>query len=452
MLLPEVEMHPPSSEPAPVAAQRREPSKLRMTEASIRALPSPDKGELIVWDEKMPGLALRIGRARRAWIYVYRPPGAYTETGDGQRRRVNPVKLPLGAWPALSVEKAREAAQVEAGKVAKGQDPAATRRETGRQDKARVSAALDDYEASLKRRRYVNVTTAMSTLRRNLASLKARDVATLRRVDLTALIEKLEAKEKPGAAADFRRHARTWLEWCTNKGLAPFNVLAGLRRERSTKAERIDTQEKGRALTDAELTAIWHAAAPETVLGRYIRAMILTGARRAEMARLKVSMDAGSHLDLPPYHTKQGRSHRIPVTPMLRSILAGCELTQERLYFASPLTGREMSGWTQHVAKVRKASGVQFTLHDFRRTMRTGLTRLGVDEDTAEMMLGHQRGTELDRIYDKHDRWQARVDAAKQWTGFVEALAAGPAPEQSNVVRLSSRKARVPSSSQAKAS
>ncbi|MCV9937721.1 integrase family protein [Boseaceae bacterium BT-24-1] len=442
----------PEPTPAPAASRRREPLKLRLTEAAVRALPPPEKGETLLWDEKMPGLALRIGKARRAWIYVYRPPGAYTEIADGTRRRVNPIKLPLGAWPALSVEKAREAAQVEAGKVAKGQDPAATRRETGRQDKAKVSASLDDYEASLKRRRYVNVAPAMSTLRRNLASLKARDVATLRRVDVTRLIERLEAKGKPGAAADFRCHARTWLEWCTNKGLAPFNVLAGLRRERSTKAERIDTEEKGRALTDAELTVIWHAAAPDTVLGRYIRAMILTGARRAEMARLKVSMDAGGHLDLPPYHTKQGRSHRIPVTPMLRSILAACELTQERLYFASPLTGREMSGWTQHVAKVRKASGVHFTLHDFRRTMRTGLTRLGVDEDTAEMMLGHQRGTELDRIYDKHDRWQARVDAAKRWTDFVETLAAGPAPERSNVVRLSSRKARGLIVSRAKAS
>ncbi|MGO4675580.1 integrase arm-type DNA-binding domain-containing protein [Bosea sp. 2YAB26] len=422
--------------------KRREPLKQRLTEALLRSIASPEKGELLVWDEKMPGLALRIGQKRRAWIYVYRPPGAYTEATDGTRRRVNPIKLPLGAWPALSVEKAREAAQVEAGKIAKGQDPAAARRESGRQEKSRVSAALDDYEASLKRRRYVNVTTAMSTLRRNLASLKARDVATLRRVDVTGLIEKLEAKGKPGAAADFRRHARTWLEWCTNKGLAPYNVLAGLRRERSTKAERIDTEEKGRALSDDELKAIWHAAAPDTVLGRYIRAMILTGARRAEIARLKVSMDAGGHLDLPPYHTKQGRSHRIPVTPMLRSILAACDLTKERLYFASPLTGREMSGWTQHVAKVRKASGVDFTLHDLRRTMRTGLTRLGVEEDTAEMMLGHQRGTELDRIYDKYDRWQTRVEATQQWAGFVEALAAGPAPEQSNVVRLSSRKAR----------
>lgn len=434
------------------ADQRRKPSKLRLTEASVRALSPPEKGELIVWDEKMPGLALRIGQTRRAWIYVYRPPGAYTEAADGTHRRVNPIKLPLGAWPALSVDKAREAAQVEAGKIAKGQDPAAARRESGRQDKAKVSAALNDYESSLKRRRYVNVTTAMSTLRRNLAGLKARDVATLRRVDVTTLIEKLEAKGKPGAAADFRRHARTWLEWCTNKGLAPYNVLAGLRRERSTKAERIDTEEKGRALSDDELKAIWHAAAPEAVLGRYIRAMILTGARRAEMARLKTSMDAGGHLDLPPYHTKQGRSHRIPVTPMLRSILEACELTKEQLYFASPLTGREMSGWTQHVAKVRKASGVQFTLHDFRRTMRTGLTRLGVDEDTAEMMLGHQRGTELARIYDKHDRWQARVGAAQQWASFVEDLVAGAAPERSNVVRLSSRKARSLTASRAKAS
>ena len=68
VLLPEVEMRSPDSESSPAAGGRREPIKQRLTEASVRALPSPEKGEVIVWDEKMPGLALRIGRVRRAWF------------------------------------------------------------------------------------------------------------------------------------------------------------------------------------------------------------------------------------------------------------------------------------------------------------------------------------------------------------------------------------------------
>ena len=74
-----------------------------------------------------------------------------------------------------------------------------------------------------------------------------------------------------------------------------------------------------------------------------------------------------------------------------------------------PLTGREMSGWTQHVAKLRKSSNVDFTLHDLRRTMRSGLTRLEVDhdylteggvftEDLIETWIEYKRTREIDPI------------------------------------------------------
>ena len=77
-----------------------------------------------------------------------------------------------------------------------------------------------------------------------------------------------------------------------------------------------------------------------------------------------------------------------------------------------------MSGFTKMLDKLEAEAGVAFTLHDLRRTMRSGLTELGVDDTTAEMMLAHQRD-ELERIYDKNDRWSARVLAARRWAVHV---------------------------------
>ena len=80
-----------------------------------------------------------------------------------------------------------------------------------------------------------------------------------------------------------------------------------------------------------------------------------------------------------------------------------------------------MVGWSKIVPKFRKACGVQFNLHDCRRTVRTGFTRLGVDSGLAEFALGHQPA-ELIRIYDRADRWPERVAAFERWHGHISRV------------------------------
>lgn len=410
-----------------VSVKRAPALKLRLTDASVPAFALPEgKAELLVWDAAMNGLALRVGKQRRSWVYVYRPAGAGSSA--------NPQKVGLGVWPAISVAKARQLAQAQAGQVASGKDPAVERREQKRLEASSVEKVLGAYETSLTRRKYANLHTAMSVLHRGLAGLEKRDVATLTRRDLVTCIDKaairrvVETPEDqrgprrarmqtlggPGASDDLRTRLRTLFEWTTNAGITPANPLAGLRRERSTRAQRISQDEKGRALTAAELGRVWNAADPSTSFGRYIRALILTGARRREMSRLTWAMVRPDRLVLPPSHTKQGRPHEIPIVPLLRSTLEKCPRLRTGIVFASRKTGGEMSGFTKMLDKLEAEAGVRFTLHDLRRTMRSGLTELGVDDTTAEMMLAHQRD-ELERIYDKNDRWSARVLAARRW-------------------------------------
>jgi site-specific recombinase XerC len=123
-----------------------------------------------------------------------------------------------------------------------------------------LARALDDYERTLERRKIVNAKTVMSTLRRGLAPFAAREIDTLTRADLVGLIEDLENAGKPGAAIDLRSHSRAWLEWAVSRGLAPFNPLAGLRRPRSSRAERLGEENKGKALSDPEIIALWNSA------------------------------------------------------------------------------------------------------------------------------------------------------------------------------------------------
>jgi hypothetical protein len=71
-------------------------------------------------------------------------------------------------------------------------------------------------------------------------------------------------------------------------------------------------------------------------------------------------------------------------------------------------------------------------LHDLRRTMRTGLGRLGVAPHVAELVLNHVKKGMI-AVYDKY-RYQGEIATALTlWTDHVTAVVEGRA---TNVVPL----------------
>ncbi len=72
-----------------------------------------------------------------------------------------------------------------------------------------------------------------------------------------------------------------------------------------------------------------------------------------------------------------------------------------------------------------KASGVIFTLHDLHRTFRTGLSRLGVDRDIAELALGHAR-VDLEARYNRDDCEAALREAFGAWAAHVKQSVTSP--------------------------
>jgi integrase len=383
--------------------------------------PRAGKSEAVLWDSAVTGLGLRVRvTGSTAWVFVYRPKGA----GRSEAAR----KVTLGSWPTLAIDAARAAAKAKAGEVALGADPAAVLREERNRERRMVSKALDEYESAIRRRKLVNVATIMSTLRRGLAPLAGREIDTLTRVDLVGRIEALEDAGLPGAAADLRKHSRSWLEWAVSRGLAPFNALAGLRRPRESRAERLENERKGRALSDKEFATLWAGVDAMGAFGGLVRFALLTGLRRSELAGLRWSDIKADRLTLAAHGTKTGVAHEVPLTVMMRNVLTAQPRTASDLVFGSARGGVQMSGWTKLVGAANARSGVSFKLHDLRRTTRTLLSRLGVDEPTAELCIGHVRRG-LVATYNKDSAWSARADAFERVSAHVAHLVSGGAPE-----------------------
>jgi integrase len=129
---------------------------------------------------------------------------------------------------------------------------------------------------------------------------------------------------------------------------------------------------------------------------------------------------------IPAEVTKAGRAHRVPVPPELVAILGGLpQLVGSDLVFPGR-GGKPMGGWTRRLAPIQAATAraglARWTLHDLRRTVRTGLGRLGVDQEIAELMLNHAPGDELAAIYDRGDYWARRQEAAERWAKHVLGL------------------------------
>src|SRR5262249_29291257 len=321
---------------------------------------------------------------------------------------------------------ARKVARRFVGEVAAGGNPAADRQAERMRDKATLRVLLAEdgpYQVELRRRGVVNIKKALSSLRRELAGLMSREVTYLTRRDLVAAIDAVENDGRPGAAEDLRKFSRVFLEWCVGAGLLAANPLAGHRRPMRTRAERLKAAGNGgRALSDDEIRNVWQAAGDLGSFGALARLALLTALRRGELAQIERARDLlADRIVVQPEHAKTGNPHEVPLTDLMRQVIAGQPVTTSKLLFPSPTTGDRIRAWSLRVAKLQQASGVDFRLHDLRRTARTLMSRLGVAEDLAELAIGHVRADLIAR-YNKDTAWEGRRDAFTKVSDHVAAL------------------------------
>jgi integrase len=194
------------------------------------------------------------------------------------------------------------------------------------------------------------------------------------------------------------------------------------------------TEARDRVLTDDELAAIWRAAeaTDAKVFGSLVRHLILTGQRREEVAGMawsEISADRQTWT-IPASRAKNGKDHLVPLSAAARDLLPEEPHANERgseLVFPGQ-RGTPFNGWSKSKAQLDKDSGVTgWRIHDLRRTLATGLQRLGVRLEVTEAVLNHVSGSRagIVGIYQRHE-WAAEKRAALDaWATHVMALVRG---------------------------
>jgi integrase len=225
-----------------------------------------------------------------------------------------------------------------------------------------------------------------------------------------------------------RTRVAVFLNWCANEGLILASPLAGYRNPRRSRSQIVDRP--GRALEDWELPIIWRCfdAASDPIFAAYLLVLLLSGQRRTETALMTWSnVDLGAGMwTIPASVAKSARAHRVPLPSPLQTVLLGVpRLLGSDLVFPGR-GGVPMSGFSKRLlpvyAETKRKGLAPWTIHDLRRTLRTGLGALKVLPHVAELVLNHALTGELARIYDRGDYWAERVKAAERWAAHVLEL------------------------------
>ena len=137
-------------------------------------------------------------------------------------------------------------------------------------------------------------------------------------------------------------------------------------------------------------------------------------------------IDLDRHLWLiPPEHSKNGKPHIVHLSPQALSILQGVPRTGALVFSFDGTT--QFQGYSKAKRRLDHVSRVSdWTLHDLRRTVVSGMARLGVAPHVADKILNHQSGTisGVAAVYQRHEFMNERKEALHRWGQHVAKVIA----------------------------
>jgi integrase len=316
----------------------------------------------------------------------------------------HPAKLTIGPWPKVSLADARVAAIKARERVKQGEDPAKAKQDDKvRADAAKadtVTAVCENYLVSLEAKKLRSRAARISILRRHVYPvLGDKPVGAIRRGDIARLLDKVEANAGPRMAdvtLGVLRRIFHWRELRDDEFRSP--IIRGMQRQKTAEHRRT------RVLDDAEIRAVWQATADDSPFSALVRVLLLSGARRNEIARMKWDeIDASGLWTLPASRSKTGAEVARPLSAAAQALLAELPRIDGCPFVFVSATGRTpISQFSTPKQKLDIASGTRgWILHDLRRTSRSLLSRASVNVDTAERCLGHAMPA-IRATYDRH--------------------------------------------------
>lgn len=132
----------------------------------------------------------------------------------------------------------------------------------------------------------------------------------------------------------------------------------------------------------------------------YLQFLLFTGLRRSEASQLQwknVNFDEGTFL-IPD--TKNKEPHELPMSDFLREMLWSRHLVSEKVWvFPSPVNDGPLTEPRTAQARIATLTGIEFKLHDLRRTFITIAESLDIPAYALKRLLNHKFSNDVTAGY-----------------------------------------------------
>ncbi len=377
------------------------------------------------------GLCIRVmPTGKKTWVYRYMI--------EGTARRMT-----LGTYPAMPLAEAREVHAKAMLEVERGIDPAAQKKEAKAARKAAptVTDLLEEFwdmelqhkKSGKDQKRLLSKDVLPAWGDRKAASITRRDAVLL--VDTIRERAPITANRVQGAMVRM-------FNFAAERGILEHSPLTGMKKK--------PEQARKRVLADEEILLLWDALALDNMkMDIYrltklaLKMILLTGQRPGEVCGMAwEEIDKDGFWNIPADRRKGGEAQRLPLIGMAMEIVEQTRIYSgdSRFVFRSshkedgPITSHALSkAILRHWAEI----GIKekFTPHDLRRTVRTRLAELGVDDVVAERVLGHKLQGILG-VYNRHNYDAEKRQALELWARKLRRIVGIETPETVVIIQL----------------
>lgn len=409
----------------------------KVNKRSVDAL-KPGAAVSFLWDDDLKGFGVKVTPAGAvSYVLQYRLGGREAKT---RRYSIGAHGSP---WTPAT---ARTEAERLAVLVAQGIDPGEADRK--RRDDAvnlAFSAYADRFHASCKGEGWRALVARCLRLHAKPV-LASKALPAITKADVVAVFDAMPADQQANRRNVFAVLRRLF-RWAIGRGDLERSPMEGMETPPAVKA-------RDRWLSDDEIRRVWTAApACHRCFGAIVRLLVVTGQRREEVTGLQWSeLNRADRLwRLPGDRTKNGEPTTVPLSDLamaeLDRVAKGDKWPKRGRVFATS-KGEAFTAHSKGKAKLDATIAADggdplpaWRLHDLRRTLATGLQRLGVRFEVTEAVLNHVGSARagVAGVYQRHDWKQEKRDALDAWGRHVSACLSGV--DETNVVMLAGRAA-----------
>lgn len=254
---------------------------------------------------------------------------------------------------------------------------------------------------------------------------KDREFESIRRSDVSALLDEIEARAPVQADRVLAVISKmcNWYAARSDDYVSP--IVRGMRRSDPKSRKRV------RILDLDEIRILWEVAEGQGVYGTFVQFALLTGQRRAKVSALRWSdIDPDGIWRIPNEDREKANAQKLHLPNLALSVIERIRSVSSGEFVFSENGIAPINGFSKYKGRLDREMEQlagrpipPWVVHDLRRTAKSLMAKCKVPRDISERVLGHAIPG-VEGVYDQYDYFDEKADALERLSQMVASIVA----------------------------